>query len=146
MRITEVETVSVELAAACADLVRQLTDHASPPTRDELERLAGSPSAALFVAVDEEVADAVLGMITLAVFQIPTGVRAWIEDLVVDEAARGRGIGEALTRHAIDRAAELGARRVLLTSSSFREAANRLYRRLGFSRRDTNFYELTIDD
>jgi len=81
-------------------------------------------------------------MMTLVVFRIPTGVRAWIEDVVVDEAARGRGVGEALNRVAIQRAHDAGARTVDLTSRPSREAANRLYSRLGFEQRDTNVYRL----
>ncbi|MCS5685302.1 MAG: GNAT family N-acetyltransferase, partial [Acidimicrobiales bacterium] len=78
-------------------------------------------------------------------FRIPTGLRAWIEDVVVDEAARGRGIGDALNRAAIERARAAGARTVDLTSRPSREAANRLYRRLGFVERGTNMYRRVID-
>jgi ribosomal protein S18 acetylase RimI-like enzyme len=79
-------------------------------------------------------------MLTLIVFRISTGVRAWIEDVVVDETARGRGVGEALSQEAVRRALALGARTVELTSRPSREAANRLYQRLGFVRRDSNLY------
>ena len=79
-------------------------------------------------------------MLTLVVFRIPTGVRAWIEDVVVDAAVRGRGVGEALSQAALTRAAAAGARTVDLTSRPSREAANRLYRRLGFVPRETNLY------
>jgi ribosomal protein S18 acetylase RimI-like enzyme len=79
-------------------------------------------------------------MLTLIVFRIPTGVRAWIEDVVVDETARGRGVGEALSQKAVRRALALGARTVELASRPSREAANRLYQRLGFVRRDSNLY------
>ena len=82
----------------------------------------------------------VLGSLTLVVFRIPTGLRAWIEDVVVDGEARGRGVGESLNRFALDRAAELGCRSVDLTSRPSREAANRLYQRLGFVARETNVY------
>ena len=77
---------------------------------------------------------------TLVVFPIPTGIRAWIEDVVVDGDARGRGVGAALNQAALDRARDLGARTVDLTSRPSREAANRLYRRLGFVARETNVY------
>jgi ribosomal protein S18 acetylase RimI-like enzyme len=86
----------------------------------------------------------VIGTLTLALFRIPTGVRAWIEDVVVDEAARGRGAGEALTREALRLAEEAGARTVDLTSRPEREAANRLYQRLGFERRGTSVYRLEL--
>jgi ribosomal protein S18 acetylase RimI-like enzyme len=83
------------------------------------------------------------GMLTLIVFRIPTGVRAWIEDVVVDETVRGRGVGEGLSQEAVRRAVELGARTVELTSRPSREAANRLYQRLGFALRDSNVYRYT---
>ena len=81
-----------------------------------------------------------MGMLTLAVFQTPTGVRAWIEDVVVDDAARGAGVASALVEAALDLADERGARTVDLTSRPSREAANRLYLRLGFELRETNVY------
>ena len=76
---------------------------------------------------------------------IPTGVRAWIEDVVVDTSARGKGAGEALTRAALERAAELGAKTVDLTSRPSREAANRLYQRVGFVLRQSNLYRYTLE-
>ncbi len=85
------------------------------------------------------------GTLTLVVFRIPTGIRAWIEDVVVDESLRGRGAGDALTRAALDKAAELGARTVDLTSRPSREAANRLYQRIGFERRDTHVYRIMLE-
>jgi ribosomal protein S18 acetylase RimI-like enzyme len=85
----------------------------------------------------------IVGMLTLIVFRIPTGVRAWIEDVVVDETVRGRGVGEGLSQEAVRRAVELGARTVELTSRPSREAANRLYQRLGFALRDSNVYRYT---
>ena len=84
-------------------------------------------------------------MLTLAVFRIPTGVRAWIEDVVVDEDSRGQGIGERLVQAAIERAKTAGAITVDLTSRPSREAANRLYRRCGFVQRETNIYRLSIE-
>jgi ribosomal protein S18 acetylase RimI-like enzyme len=85
-----------------------------------------------------------VGSLTLATFRIPTGVRAWIEDVVVDESSRGHGVGEALNHAAIDEAKQRGAITVELTSRPSREAANRLYRRMGFVARDTNVYRYTI--
>ncbi len=85
-----------------------------------------------------------MGTLTLAVFRIPTGVRAWIEDVVVDEAARGQGVGEALTLAAVELARNAGARSVELTSRPTREAANRLYRRLGFEERETNVWRFVL--
>ena len=97
----------------------------------------------MLVARDLRDQGRIVGMLTLIVFRIPTGVRAWIEDVVVDETARGRGVGEALSQEAVRRALDLGARTVELTSRPSREAANRLYRRLGFVRRDSNLYRYT---
>lgn len=97
----------------------------------------------LFVA---RVDGAIVGSLTLATFPIPTGVRAWIEDVVVDEGARGHGVGEALNRAAIEEARSRGAITVELTSRPSREAANRLYQRMGFVARDTNVYRFTIRD
>ena len=117
----------------------QLSSSNPPPTDDELRRIIESPASILLIARDDE-SGRILGSLTLVVFPIPTGIRAWIEDVVVDEAARGRGVGEALNRHALERARAEGARTVDLTSRPTREAANRLYRRLGFEPRETNVY------
>ena len=86
----------------------------------------------------------IVGTSTLAVFRIPTALRAWIEDVVVDAEARGQGVGEALTRAMVERARERGCRTVDLTSRPHREDANRLYRRMGFHQRDTNVYRLDL--
>jgi ribosomal protein S18 acetylase RimI-like enzyme len=119
-------------------LVRQLSRSSPPPSAAELDELIGSPACHLLLA--REAGGAIVGMLTLAIFRIPTGVRAWIEDVVVDEAARGQGIGAALTNAAILLAGEHGARTVDLTSRPSREAANRLYQRLGFVQRETIVY------
>lgn len=133
-RLTEADDA---VAAAVARLVPQLTTRSEPPTRGELAELIASAGAHLIVARD---GDDVLGMLTLVVYRIPTGLRGRIEDVVVDESARGRGVGEALTRAALELAAELEVPRVELSSNPAREAANRLYRRLGFELRETNVY------
>lgn len=137
--IERVDTVSEELADAIGRLVPQLSRTAPPPTRAELEEIAATQT--LLVARDGE---AITGALTLVLYRIPTGLRARIEDVVVDESARGRGVGEALTREAIRLAREAGARRVELTSHPSREAANRLYQRLGFELRETNAYRLPL--
>ena len=142
MRVELVEAVSDELVEAFARLVPQLTSTSPPPSRAALEEIAGSSATSLIVAREGE---DIVGTLTLAVFRIPTGIRAWIEDVVVDEGARGRGVGEALTLDAIVRARAAGARSVELTSRPTREAANRLYRRLGFEERATNVLRLALD-
>ena len=106
------------------------------------QRIVNDPTTTLFVARDGE---RIVGMLTLATFLIPTAMRAHIEDVVVDETARGSGAGAALVQAALDRAFELGARTVDLTSRPDREAANRLYQRMGFETRETNVYRRTLD-
>ena len=103
-----------------------------------------SPATDLFIALDD--AGTIVGMATLVTFRIPTGRRAWIEDVVVDEAARGQGVGDALTRAMVDRSREFGAVTVDLTSRPARDAANRLYQRAGFIRRDSNVYRFDLRD
>jgi ribosomal protein S18 acetylase RimI-like enzyme len=126
-----------ELAAAFAQLIPQLSSSSAVPDQAELRRIVEFPGNRLLVARD---GGAIVGMLTLVVFPIPTGLRARIEDVVVDEAARGRGVGEALTREALRLAAAAGARSVDLTSRPSREDAIRLYRRLGFEERASRVY------
>ena len=130
-------SVDDDLVAAVATLVPQLSRSSPPPSKEALARIVADPGATLFVARDGR---RVVGMLTLITFEIPTAVRAWIEDVVVDEAGRGQGVGAALVQAALERSAERGARTVDLTSRPSREAANRLYLRLGFETRDTNVY------
>jgi ribosomal protein S18 acetylase RimI-like enzyme len=138
VRVEIADEVTSELVEAVGRLIPQLSRSAPPPTAHELGEIVASPATLLLVA---RAADgAVLGLLTLVVFRIPTGMRAWIEDVVVDDAARGQGVGEILNRYALDVAAERGVRSVDLTSRPSRAAANRLYRRLGFVRRETNVY------
>lgn len=139
----EATKVTPELVDAFARLVPQLSSSNPPPTDEQLAAIVSSRSVVLLMARDRE-SDELVGSLTLALFRIPTGLRAWIEDVVVDESARGRGVGEALNRAAIERAREAGARTVDLTSRPSREAANRLYRRLSFQPRDTNVYRLDL--
>ncbi len=130
--------VDASIAEAFAGLLPQLSSSSPRPTVEQLARIAGSDCNHLLIAESED--STVLGSMTLVVFEIPTGVRAWIEDVVVDESARGRGVGAALNRRAIDIAHEVGAKSVDLTSRPSREAANRLYQKLGFVARETNVY------
>lgn len=140
---TEVIEVDDDLVAAFSRLIPQLSTSSPPPGRDELAAIVASPATVLFIARDAE-NGAIVGSLTLAVFRIPTGLRAWIEDVVVDTGWRGRGVGEALNRTALARAAAEGARTVDLTSRPSREAANRLYRSIGFTPRETNVYRYTV--
>lgn len=137
IEVSEAVEVTPELVEAFAHLVPQLSSSADPPGEGELQEIVASPATVLLVARS---GGGIVGSLTLALFRIPTGLRAWIEDVVVDEAARGHGVGEALNRRALEVAHERGARSVDLTSRPSREAANRLYQKLGFEARDTNVY------
>lgn len=132
-----------ELAGALARLVPQLSRSNPPPSVDDVKAMLASDAITQFVARDD--GGEIVGVATLAVFRIPTGVRAWIEDVITDEAARGQGVGEALTHAMLDRARELGCVTVDLTSRPSREAANRLYQRIGFTPRETNVYRFDLD-
>ena len=133
--------VDDELVAAFARLIPQLSSSSPPPTRDELAEIVDSPDSVLFLARLDGV---VVGSLTLAFYRIPTGLKSWIEDVVVDAAAARQGIGEALNRAALDEARRRGAKDVSLTSRPSREAANRLYQRIGFDRRETNLYRYSL--
>ena len=143
-------TVKVEIATtltpaivdAVDRLVPQLSQSKPPPSVDELGELVSSPATDLFIALDDD--GTIVAMATLVNFRIPTGLRGWIEDVVVDESARGRGVGEAVTQAMLDRARELGCLTVDLTSRPARDVANRLYQRAGFVKRDTNVWRFTL--
>jgi ribosomal protein S18 acetylase RimI-like enzyme len=141
IQVERASAASAELVEALAQLVPQLSRTAAAPADEELAELLGQPATTLLLARDGE---AIVGVLTLVVVRIPTGVKARIEDVVVDESARGKGVGEALTREALRLAAAARAVHVELSSHPSREAANRLYRRLGFAERETNVYRLTF--
>lgn len=141
--IEEAAAATDELVEAVRRLLPLLSRSAPAPTRRELSEITDSPATTLFVARDGE-GGPIVGTLTLAIFRIPTAVRAWIEDVIVAEEARGQGCGEALTRAAIATARNAGAKTVELTSRPSREAANRLYRRIGFVERETNVYRYDL--
>jgi len=141
LQIGEAAVVDDELVEAFARLVPQLSSSSPPPTREQLAELVDGPDTVLFVA---RVDGRVMGSLTLAFYRIPTGLKAWIEDVVVDDDARGRGVGAALNEAALAAARRRGAKDVSLTSRPSREAANRLYQRIGFERRETNVYRYTL--
>ncbi len=132
-----------ELAAALERLVAQLSRSNPPPTRQQVDELLASPAISQFVARDED--GSIVGVSTLAVFRIPTGRRAWIEDVIVESTLNGRGIGRQLTETMLAHAREQGCVTVDLTSRPSREAANHLYQKVGFERRETNVYRLTLE-
>ena len=140
--VEEVGEVTPALVEAFARLIPQLSKSNPPPTEAELQEMVDAPGTHVLVARDGE---QVIGSLTLVVFRIPTGVRAWIEDVVVDEAGRGKGVGEALNQFALDVARAAGSKTVDLTSRPSREAANRLYQRIGFQARETNVYRFTLE-
>ncbi|SRR5581483_4030301 len=138
MRIEQITSADNELWDAFQRLVPQLTSNNPPPSLDDLAALVNSESSTLLIARADD--GSIVGAACLTVYRVPTGVRAIIEDVIVDESARGQGIGEALVRRSLDIAREKRASGVSLTSNSKREAANRLYVKIGFVRRETNAY------
>ena len=150
MSVELIEQSSPELVAAMERLIPQLSRSAKPLTAEQTQALVDQDSVYLFVfrtdkpvtAADgnEVEAGTILGMLSLATFAIPTGVRAWVEDVVVDAGTRGMGAGQQLVEAAVAHDQKIGARTVDLTSRPSREAANRLYRRCGFELRETNVY------
>ena len=142
MNVEEATEVTAELVEAFQRLTRQLSRSAPPPGEQQLGEIVHSSATRLLVATVDEV---IVGSLTLVLFRLPTGLRAWIEDVVVDESVRRRGIGEALSREALRIAKDNGARTVDLTSRPSRKAANRLYQRLGFKPRETNVYRYSFE-
>lgn len=140
MIIEEVTRVTSELVEAFARLLPQLSS-APLPGEGELGAIVAAPESTLLVA---RLDDVIVGSLTLTSYRIPTGLQCRIDDVVVDAAMRGRGVGEALSRRAIALAHAKGARSVTLTSRPEREAANRLYQRLGFVRVETNVYRYPL--
>ena len=143
MRVEVFAGSSSELVDAFERLIPHLSRSNPPPPKEEVAELLASPAVTQFVARDD--ADGrIVGVSTLVVFRIPTAMRAWIEDVVADPAASGQGIGRALTEAMLERARALGCSTVDLTSRPSREAANHIYRSLGFELRDTNVYRYTF--
>jgi len=144
MYIGKVSEVTEELQEALQRLIPQLGVHKIPPTMEELNELITSESSTLLAARYPDENSAIVGILSLIIYRVPTGLRSLIEDVVVDENMRRRGIGEALLRFAITLAHDAGANGVALTSNPRREASNQLYQSLGFELRKTNpyFYEL----
>ena len=141
IEIQECLAVTDEVVDAMQRLIPQLSSSNPPPGRAELEEIVASPATTLFVARQR---DRIVGALTLVAFRIPTGVRTRIEDVVVDETLRGQRVGERLSEAALEAARSLGARSTDLTSRPSREAANRLYARMGFERRESNVYRYTL--
>jgi ribosomal protein S18 acetylase RimI-like enzyme len=140
MHIGKVSEVTEEIHNAVKFLVPQLGAHKVNPTWDELNALVRSEASTLLIARYPDENGEIAGILTLTVYRVPTGIRSIVEDVIVDEQMRRRGIAEALMLHAIDLAREGGANGVSLTSNPKREAANKLYQAMGFQKRETNAY------
>ncbi len=145
MEIKIVREVDADLVEAFRFLMPQLTSFSPPPDGDKLEQIIRTPCVTLFTASDPLKAQAIIGTLTLVVFPTPTGVHSWIEDVIVAEDSRNRGVGEMLVQAAMNEARRQGATAINLTSRPSREAANRLYRRMGFQQRQTNLYQLKLE-
>ncbi len=141
VEVVVADKVDDELLAAFASLIPQLSSSSPPPTAEQLAEIVAAPDSVLYLA---RLDGRIVGSLTLAFYRIPTGLKAWIEDVVVDGSARGQGVGEALNTAAIDEARRRGAKNVSLTSRASRESANRLYQRLGFEPYETNMYRFKL--
>lgn len=142
LEVRQVTEVTDSLLEAFGRLMPQLSPRLEAPSGERLRAVAANPSAALFTA---ESGGAVVGALTLVWYDVPSGRKAWIEDVVVDAARRGAGIGEALVREALSRAAAAGVPRVMLTSSAARRAARALYRKVGFEEAETAVFARKTD-
>lgn len=144
MYIEKASIATDELDHALQRLIPQLGIQKKPPTREELTALLNTQGATLLIVREPDQNGEIVGALSLTIYRVPTGVRSIVEDVVVDEKMRRRGIAEALMREAINLAREAGANGVSLTSNPKREAANRLYQSMGFELRQTNpyFYKL----
>lgn len=145
MVIHEMTRVDDEIVQAFQNLIPQLTEYSSPPRQEELERMAASETAFVFLARERDASSPIVGTATLALLQTPTGVHSWIEDVVVDKEFRHRGVGRALTERCLQKARELSLHQVNLTSRPSRKAANQLYQSMGFVLRETNLYTISLE-
>lgn len=144
LEISEASVVDDELVAAFAALIPQLSSSNPPPTADALRAIVENPDYVLFLARDLDANGRIFGSLTLVTFRIPTGLRAFIEDVVVDENTRRSGAGRAMTSAALNKARSLGVSTVDLTSRPSREAANAMYQNMGFELRSSNLYRFTL--
>ena len=141
MEVLEIKNISNEILSAINKLLPQVSTSTQSLSEKALIEIINSDSSNLLMAIEN---GQYYGSLTLVTFKIPTGNRAWIEDVVVDEKARGQGIGKLLTEHAIELAKRFGAKTVDLTSRPSRQAANALYKKVGFEQRETNVYRCLI--
>jgi ribosomal protein S18 acetylase RimI-like enzyme len=142
INISELTETSSSVLQSINELLPQLSSSAQVISLDRLSELVESDNTLIFIGTDES--GQILGMLSLIVMKIPTGNKAWIEDVVVDQLARGKGMGKALMNHALEKAKELAVKSVDLTSRPSREKANMLYQSLGYQIRETNVYRHKI--
>lgn len=142
MKIYELVTVTSRILDAFGKLIPQLCANCKLPTKNDLEAIVNCNNTLIFIAEENNI---ILGTLTLVLNKIPTGDKAWIEDVVVDDAARGKGVGKSLIKFVVDYSANKNIKSINLTSSPERIAANKLYQKLGFVLRETNVYRLTMD-
>ncbi|HJM98944.1 MAG TPA: GNAT family N-acetyltransferase [Acidimicrobiales bacterium] len=143
VRIRIADEVTPKLVDSYKKLIPQLSTSSLPPTEEELDQIIRSDASMILIAENNN--NEIVGTMTLVLFHIPTGLRAWIEDVVVDNDHRGEGIGKKLNQEALQIAQKAGAKTVELTSRPARESANRLYQDLGFQKRETNVYRFSFD-
>jgi ribosomal protein S18 acetylase RimI-like enzyme len=136
MTIEQVREATPELVETIRGLLPQLTEARKPPTLEQLREVVANQT--LLLARDDD--GSVLGTLTFVLYRVSSGMKGRLEDVIVDESARGRGVGETLVREGMRRANEAGVLMLELTSMPYRQSANRLYRRLGFVRKPTNVY------
>jgi ribosomal protein S18 acetylase RimI-like enzyme len=141
IEISEIHQADEAVLTSVNRLLPQLSKSAKPIDGTQLKRLAESECTRLYFAKE---GTEVLGMLSLVVFPIPTGIKAWVEDVVVDEKARGKGVGKALMNKALAEAGNLGTKSIDLTSRPSREVANKLYRAIGYQKRETNVYRYKV--
>jgi len=142
IKISELTEATPSVLESINQLLPQLSSKASSLSMEQLLELISSDSTLVFVC--SNAADEIIGMLSLVIMKIPTGRKAWIEDVVVDSKARGQGLGKALMDHALQEARERGVKAIDLTSRPSREGANRLYQSLGYQIRETNVYRYKL--
>ena len=142
MEIKKITRFSERVFEAVLRLLPQLSPDAELNTRQYFKSILASESSHLFIAeVDNK---QIAGMLTIGTYKTPTGIKVWIEDVVVDELQRGKGVGKELMLFAISYSKSLGAKDVRLTSRPSRIEANELYSKLGFRKYETNFYKYVL--
>ncbi|MBT3382377.1 MAG: GNAT family N-acetyltransferase [Prolixibacteraceae bacterium] len=138
MKIYQCIEISAEVIIAFNELIPQLNEESKTPSKDYLDEIINSKNSYIFLAEEEKI----VGTLTLIINQMPSGKKAWIEDVVVNSKMRGRGIGEKLIEFAVEFAKKHEISKIDLSSKPERIAANNLYKKLGFKQRETNVYRL----